>query len=127
MKDIRGVSIAVLIAAAAAVLFFGSWYQIDQGEEGVVLRTGGIGSRAAPDGLIFNSDGEFGGVQATTAGFYAVTPDHNPFLDVDPAVPNLIRLVGFSGHGAMFGPFTAAVARAGRCDSGAPWPTPRLC
>ncbi len=56
--------------------------------------------------------GEFGGVQATTAGFYAVTPDHNPFLDVDPAVPNLIRLVGFSGHGAMFGPFTAAVARA---------------
>lgn len=55
---------------------------------------------------------EFGGISATTAGFYAVTPDHNPFLDVDPRVPNLIRLVGFSGHGAMFGPFTAAVARA---------------
>jgi glycine/D-amino acid oxidase-like deaminating enzyme len=27
-------------------------------------------------------------------------------------VPNLLRLVGFSGHGAMFGPFTAAVAAA---------------
>lgn len=56
--------------------------------------------------------GEFGGISATTAGFYGTTPDHNPFLGFDPAVPNLIRLVGFSGHGAMFGPFTARVARA---------------
>lgn len=55
---------------------------------------------------------EFAGIQATTAGYYAVTPDHNPFLDVDPRVPNLLRMVGFSGHGAMFGPFTAAVAVA---------------
>ncbi|MCB9744892.1 MAG: FAD-binding oxidoreductase [Alphaproteobacteria bacterium] len=53
---------------------------------------------------------EFAGISATTAGFYGTTPDHNPFLDFDPQVPNLIRLVGFSGHGAMFGPFTAAVA-----------------
>ncbi|MCB9794892.1 MAG: FAD-binding oxidoreductase [Alphaproteobacteria bacterium] len=53
---------------------------------------------------------EFAGISATTAGFYGTTPDHNPFLDFDPRVPNLIRLVGFSGHGAMFGPFTAAVA-----------------
>ena len=30
-----------------------------------VLRTGGIGSRAAPDGLIFNSAGELGGVSYT--------------------------------------------------------------
>jgi sarcosine oxidase subunit beta len=56
--------------------------------------------------------GEFAGVTATTAGFYGTTPDHNPFLDYDPRVPNLLRLVGFSGHGAMFGPFTALVAGA---------------
>ena len=54
--------------------------------------------------------GEFAGVTATTSGFYATTPDHNPFLGFDPKVPNLLRLVGFSGHGAMFGPFTALVA-----------------
>lgn len=56
--------------------------------------------------------GEFAGVTATTGGFYATTPDHNPFLGFDPAVPNLLRLVGFSGHGAMFGPFTALVGAA---------------
>jgi sarcosine oxidase, subunit beta len=54
--------------------------------------------------------GEFAGITATTSGYYATTPDHNPFLGYDPAVPNLIRLAGFSGHGAMFGPFTALVA-----------------
>jgi glycine/D-amino acid oxidase-like deaminating enzyme len=54
--------------------------------------------------------GEFAGLTATTAGYYGVTPDHNPFLGFDPAVPNLLRLVGFSGHGAMFGPFTALAA-----------------
>jgi sarcosine oxidase, subunit beta len=54
--------------------------------------------------------GEFAGVTATTSGYYATTPDHNPFLGFDPKVPNLLRLVGFSGHGAMFGPFTALVA-----------------
>ncbi len=52
MKDIRGLAIAVLIAAAAAVLFFGSWYQIDQGEEGVVLRTGAVVGTQGP-GLHF--------------------------------------------------------------------------
>ena len=56
--------------------------------------------------------GEFAGVTATTAGFYGTTPDHNPYLDFDPRVSNLMRLVGFSGHGAMFGPFTARVAVA---------------
>lgn len=55
---------------------------------------------------------EFSGITATTGGFYATTPDHNPFLDVDPRVANLVRLVGFSGHGAMFGPFTALVGQA---------------
>jgi sarcosine oxidase subunit beta len=54
--------------------------------------------------------GEFAGITATTAGYYGVTPDHNPFLGYDPAVANLLRLVGFSGHGAMFGPFTALIA-----------------
>ena len=55
--------------------------------------------------------GEFAGFTATTSGYYATTPDHNPFLGYDPRRPNLIRLVGFSGHGVMFGPFTALVAR----------------
>jgi len=58
------------------------------------------------------SVGEFAGITATTGGYYATTPDHNPFLGYDPAVQNLVRLVGFSGHGAMFGPFTALVAGA---------------
>ena len=52
------------------------------------------------------------GLLATTAGFYGVTPDHNPFLDFDPGVGGLIRAVGFSGHGAMFGPFSARVIEA---------------
>ena len=52
---------------------------------------------------------EFNGVSATTSGYYGTTPDHNPFLCYDPYRTNLIRLVGFSGHGAMFGPFTALV------------------
>lgn len=56
--------------------------------------------------------GEFGGLTATTCGYYGVTPDHNPFLGYDPQVPNLLRLAGFSGHGAMFGPFTALVAES---------------
>ncbi len=64
--------------------------------------------------------GEFAGITATTCGYYATTPDHNPFLDRDPAIQNLIRAVGFSGHGAMFGPFSAlvveALAREGRPD-----------
>jgi glycine/D-amino acid oxidase-like deaminating enzyme len=55
---------------------------------------------------------EFDGIDATTAGFYGTTPDHNPFLDFDPQRQNLLRLVGFSGHGAMFGPFSALVAAA---------------
>ena len=54
--------------------------------------------------------GDFDGLHATTCGFYGVTPDHNPFLGFDPGTPNLLRLAGFSGHGAMFGPFTARVA-----------------
>ncbi len=52
------------------------------------------------------------GIHATTCGFYGVTPDHNPFFGFDRCRPNLIRAVGFSGHGAMFGPFTATVVAA---------------
>ena len=54
----------------------------------------------------------FDGFSATTGGFYATTPDHNPFLGFDRRRPNLMRLVGFSGHGAMMAPFTARVAGA---------------
>ncbi|NOY27204.1 MAG: FAD-binding oxidoreductase [Oligoflexia bacterium] len=56
--------------------------------------------------------GEFAGLTATTAGYYGVTPDSNPFLGFDPVLHNLVRAVGFSGHGLMFGPFTAAVVCA---------------
>ena len=55
---------------------------------------------------------EFGGLRATTAGFYAVTPDHNPFFGFNPRQPKLLHAVGFSGHGAMMGPFTAAAITA---------------
>ena len=52
---------------------------------------------------------EFEGIAATTSGYYGTTPDHNPFLCYDAYRPNLMRLVGFSGHGAMFGPFSSYV------------------
>jgi len=91
--------------------------------------TGGID--AVPFGLwaelaeVLPPLGAFGGFNATTSGYYAETPDHNPFLAFDPARPNLIRLVGFSGHGAMLGPFTAAAARA-LADAGSDVPSLRL-
>jgi glycine/D-amino acid oxidase-like deaminating enzyme len=53
--------------------------------------------------------GEFSGLRFTTAGYYGTTPDHNPFFGFDRSLSNLVRLVGFSGHGAMLGPFTAQV------------------
>ncbi|MEQ1564316.1 MAG: FAD-binding oxidoreductase [Myxococcota bacterium] len=68
------------------------------------------------------SIGEFAGLQATTCGYYGTTPDHNPYFGFDRQRPNLIRLVGFSGHGAMFGPFTAAVAAA-LAEAGADLPS----
>ncbi len=51
--------------------------------------------------------GEFAGLSATTAGYYAVTPDHNPLIGFDTRQERLLHAVGFSGHGAMLGPFTA--------------------
>ena len=56
--------------------------------------------------------GEFKGIEATTAGYYAVTPDHNPILGFDPKQPALVHAAGFSGHGAMLGPFTAKAVTA---------------
>ncbi len=60
----------------------------------------------------------FAGIQATTAGFYAITPDHNPLFGYDPKLPGLLHAAGFSGHGAMMGPFSGAaigaMALAGR-------------
>jgi glycine/D-amino acid oxidase-like deaminating enzyme len=67
----------------------------------------------------------FEGLTATTGGFYGTTPDHNPFLGFDRQRTNLLRLVGFSGHGAMMGPFTAAVARA-LCNAGHDLPSIEL-
>lgn len=51
------------------------------------------------------------GIRAVTSGMYDMTPDHNPFIDYDQEVPNLIHAVGFSGHGVMHAPFTAAIVR----------------
>ena len=50
---------------------------------------------------------DFDGIAATSSGYYGTTPDHNPFLCYDPYRPNLMHLAGFSGHGAMFGPFSS--------------------
>jgi sarcosine oxidase subunit beta len=56
--------------------------------------------------------GEFAGIEATTGGFYAVTPDHNPLLGYDLRLGNLVHAAGFSGHGAMMGPFTGEAINA---------------
>jgi sarcosine oxidase, subunit beta len=61
--------------------------------------------------------GAFEGITATTSGYYGTTPDHNPFFGYDARRPNLIRMIGFSGHGAMFGPFSAEVGLA-LCEAG---------
>jgi len=38
------------------------------------------------------------------AGFYEITPDHNPVLGYVSEVPGLMVAAGFSGHGFMQGP-----------------------
>ena len=50
-----------------------------------------------------------GRIQTVTSGFYEDSPDHNPFIGWDPWTPNLIHAAGFSGHGLMHAPFTAAI------------------
>jgi len=47
-----GFVIAAIVIVVGAIIFFGSWYQIDQGEEGVVLRTGAVVNTVGP-GLHF--------------------------------------------------------------------------
>ncbi len=49
-----------------------------------------------------------GRFSTVTAGFYEDTPDHNPLIGFDPWTPNLVHAAGFSGHGLMHAPFTAA-------------------
>jgi glycine/D-amino acid oxidase-like deaminating enzyme len=90
---------------------------------------------AGADGLAFQSwvdlatwipaFADLGAPVATTGGYYGTTPDHNPFLGYDPHLRNLIRLVGFSGHGAMMGPFTAWVGAA-LAEAGQDLPEVRL-
>lgn len=54
--------------------------------------------------------GKFGREKrGTTSGFYGTTPDHNPIIDYDLDVANLIHACGFSGHGIMQGPLTARI------------------
>lgn len=51
---------------------------------------------------------KMGRITTATAGFYEDTPDHNPLIGWDPWTPGLIHAAGFSGHGLMHAPFTAA-------------------
>lgn len=51
------------------------------------------------------------GVVRHSSGVYDTAPDHNPFIDHDRHVTNLVHAVGFSGHGAMHSPFTARIVR----------------
>jgi regulator of protease activity HflC (stomatin/prohibitin superfamily) len=52
MKSIAGIVVVGAAIIFAALIFFGSWYQIDQGEEGVVLRNGAVVDTQGP-GLHF--------------------------------------------------------------------------
>ena len=55
---------------------------------------------------------KMGHLLTETTGFYEDVPDHNPLIGWDPFVANLMHAAGFSGHGLMHAPFTAAtVAR----------------
>ncbi len=53
--------------------------------------------------------GAMGKTTAVTSGYYDATPDQNPFIDYDPLIKNLLHVAGFSGHGVMHSPFTAAI------------------
>ncbi|MFI5370922.1 MAG: NAD(P)/FAD-dependent oxidoreductase [Candidatus Eisenbacteria bacterium] len=54
------------------------------------------------------------------AGFYEVTPDHNPLLGAHPALGGLHVAAGFSGHGLMMSPAVGKVmseiVRLGRAE-----------
>jgi sarcosine oxidase subunit beta len=53
-----------------------------------------------------------GGYSHTTSGYYGTTPDHNPLIGVDANLSNLIHAAGFSGHGLMHAPVSAALVTA---------------
>jgi len=53
-----------------------------------------------------------GGVTATTSGYYAATPDGAPLIGFDTRLGNLVHAAGFSGHGLMHAPITAALVAA---------------
>ncbi len=55
---------------------------------------------------------EHGGLVATTSGFYGMTPDANPLIGFDTQISNLVHAAGFSGHGLMHAPVTAALVEA---------------
>lgn len=56
--------------------------------------------------------GDCGGIKHATCGFYDVTPDHNPYIGLDTQLENLVHVCGFSGHGLMHAPVTAALVGA---------------
>ncbi len=51
-------------------------------------------------------------ITATECGYYGITPDNNPIIGRDTNLENLVHAVGFSGHGLMHAPFTAALVAA---------------
>jgi glycine/D-amino acid oxidase-like deaminating enzyme len=53
-----------------------------------------------------------GGLAATSCGYYGVTPDANPLIGFDAQQENLLHAAGFSGHGLMHAPITAALIEA---------------
>jgi sarcosine oxidase subunit beta len=53
-----------------------------------------------------------GGLTATTCGYYGATPDANPLIGFDANLRNLVHAAGFSGHGLMHAPITAALIEA---------------
>jgi glycine/D-amino acid oxidase-like deaminating enzyme len=53
-----------------------------------------------------------GGLHATTCGYYEMTPDGSPLIGIDAGLSNLVHAAGFSGHGLMHAPITAALVAA---------------
>ena len=52
------------------------------------------------------------GLEAVSAGYYAVTPDHKAIIDWDPRLAGLLHVNGFSGHGVMHAPAAGQLACA---------------
>jgi glycine/D-amino acid oxidase-like deaminating enzyme len=55
---------------------------------------------------------EEAGLASVTAGYYEVSPDEKAIVGWDPRLPGLLHATGFSGHGVMHAPATAAIVRA---------------